>query len=215
MKHTILFVSAILFFCFSASAHIHHHCDCHKCDTNGVKGEGDLGFYYTPLISQPSLGAAIDVKFLVAPKLFSGLSLAASGTNIGNTFNYTIGSPRINYYEIGWLNTYDVYSKKNLLVNAELNNAFAGASLADNDQKEEYYSRYGKSYRAKVIARNYYYVLEPGIAAALKLGEDKCKQDYYLIAKARYRFAFGDSRFASAQGFSGMSLSIGIAIRGI
>lgn len=174
----------------------------------------DLGAFYTPTLDNHLYGANIDVKYYVYPKIATGLSLSIGQRKITDTFSYSIHQPLLNYYEIGWINQYDLLRSDVVRIGINLNNGIAISRLGDNAEKERYSTRYGYSYRAKKVATDYFYLLQPGIDASFRLFSNQHTPDVYITTKAKYRFVFGDNQYGQATDFSNYYFAVGISIIG-
>lgn len=75
-------------------------------------------------------------------------------------------------------------------------------------------TRYAYTYVAKEIATNFYYLLEPGADFSLKLFSFNHDPDIWLTTKIKYRFPFGDSKYATTKQFSGYLFAIGNSMIG-
>jgi len=95
-----------------------------------------------------------------------------------------------------------------------LNNGISIARLGDGAIKEKRRTRFGYTYISKEVATNYYYLLEPGVDFSFKLFSFNHIPDIWVTAKTKYRFLFGDSKYATTKQFSDYLFGIGISLIG-
>jgi len=174
----------------------------------------DLCTFYTPVLSNDLFGFNIDFKYYPAKKFATGFNTSMTQKKIGETFSYSIGQSLIDYYEFGWINQYDFLQSDRIRMGLNLNNGVAISRLGDNEIKVKYRTKYGYQYRAKEVATNYYYLLEPGLDISIRLFSNNHYPDFYLTTKAKYRFVFGDSKYGSMNQFSNYYFAIGLSIIG-
>jgi len=184
--------------------------------TSKIKHEASADFcaFYTPIISNDFFGFNFDFKYYPIKKFATGFNASMTQKKINNTFSYSIGQSLIDYYEFGWINQYDFMQFDRIRMGLNLNNGIAISRLCDNEIKEKYFSKYGYQYRAKAVATNYYYLLEPGLDISIRFFSNKHYPDFYLITKAKYRFVFGDSKYGSINQFSNCYFGLGLSIIG-
>ena len=209
MKKSILFVITVLFSLFSFG-------QTNDPLNQKPKHEAsfDFGTFYTSVLNKDLYGYTVDIKYYPFKKLATGLSFSIAQKKIDNSFSYSIGQPIINYYEIGWVNHYDILQNDKIRLGLNLNNGIVISRLGDNDDKDRYWTKYGYQYRAKEIATNHFYLLEPGIEASFRLFSNNHYPDFYLTTKAKYRFVFGDSNYGQLNDFSNGYFGIGLSIIG-
>lgn len=175
-----------------------------------------MGFYSlaTGLAAKTVWGGGFEFEVYLNSKYATGLTFDGSfDKKIREHFNYTIGIPLIDYFEIGWLNHYDLWETNRLLLNMNLNNGLAIVALSDDSIKVRVATRYGHTQVPKTIASNYYYFVEPGTDLLIKLGhEGRGGPQAYLTAKFKYHFLFGDSKFGTARQFSNYTFGIGFVV---
>ena len=101
MKH--LFVG-ISFFCFSLCS-----VNAQENSISNIKHEMSFAVSgcTTPLLTKIFFGGSIDMKYYPTHRWGTGLDFSGAQKIINNTYNFDMGTPIINYYEIGWLNQYD------------------------------------------------------------------------------------------------------------
>ena len=208
MKH--LFVG-ISFFCLSLCS-----VNAQESSISNIKHEMSFAVSgcTTPLLTKIFFGGSIDMKYYPTHRWGTGLDFSGAQKIINNTYNFDMGTPIINYYEIGWLNQYDFIQTEKFRIGATLNNGIAISVLGDNDDKVEKNGRYGKIYVPRKIASNYLYIVEPGFEASYCLYSEKHHPDFYLTTQAKYRFAFGGTKYADLSDFNGSFVGLGLSIIG-
>lgn len=174
----------------------------------------DLFAVNTRMLKKNMWGGGIDVKYFPVKKWATGISFVAVGGKTSDTFSFSIKNPTVTYLEFGWLNQYDFISKDKIRANINLLNGLAYVELRDNGDKVRTPTRYGYKNVAKLLATNYYYLLEPGLDVSFKLFSNKHDPDFYLTGKIKYRQVFGNSKFASESMFSGTFAGIGLSLIG-
>jgi hypothetical protein len=184
--------------------------------TNKIKHEAsaDLCAFYTSVLSNDLYGFNFDFKYYPIKRFATGFNASMTQKKISNTFSYSIGQSLIDYYEFGWINQYDFLQSYRIRMGINLNNGIAISRLGDNEIKEKYRSKYGYQYKAKEIATDYFYLLEPGLDFSIRLFSKNHYPDFYLTTKAKYRFVFGDSKYGSLNQFSNFYLGLGLSIIG-
>ncbi len=174
----------------------------------------DVQFVGTSILSRTFLGASTDVKYYPFERLATGISFVITGRKIPETFTYQIDKPTIEYYEFGWVNQYDLLQKERFRVGVFLNNGVSISRLGDDADREKYYTRYGTQYRAKKIATNYFYLVQPGIDFSVRIFGENHAPDFYLNAKARYRWVVGNEKYGERNDFNGYLLGFGLQLIG-
>lgn len=208
MKH--LFV-AIFVFCSSLFV-------VKAQETNFSNQKHEMSFVVsgctTPLLTKLFFGGSIDMKYYPTQRWGTGLDFSGAQKIINNTYNYAMGTPIINYYEIGWLNQYDFIQTDKFRIGATINNGIAISVLGDNDDKVEKNGRYGKIYVPRKIASNYLYIVEPGFEASYRFYSEKHHPDFYVTAITKYRFTCGGTKYADLSDFNGSFIGLGLSIIG-
>ena len=174
----------------------------------------DLCGVLTSVLSKKFYGFNLDFKYFPINRLGTGLYFTYAGKKITDTFTYSIGKPLIGYYEVGWINQYNFLQTDKVRMDVNLNNGISIARLGDDAIKEKHRSRYGYTYVPKEVATNYYYLLEPGADFSFKLFSFNHNPDIWVTTKAKYRFLFGDSKYATTKQFSSYLFAIGISLIG-
>ena len=186
-------------------------------DSSAVKTRDvslDIGAFYTPFRSTDLFGLNCDFKVYLLQKFATGFSASISSKKINASFQYTVGQPYLYFNEFGWINQYDVVQADRIRIGVNLNNGILISQLGDNDIKERYWTKYGYTEKAKTIATDYLYVLEPGIDLSLKIFSNKHNPDIYFTTKAKYRTAFGNPKFGSQADYNNYYLGASISIIG-
>ena len=179
-------------------------------ETNRHELTFDFYAVNTRMLDKNLWGGGIEVKYFPLKKWATGLSLVAVAGRPTDTFSLSIKKPIVAYLEFGWVNQYDFINKGKIRANINLVNGLALAELRDNGEK----IRNGNKKEAKLLARNYYYLLEPGLDISFKIISNKHNPAFYLTSKVKYRQVFGNSKFASENMFSGPLAGIGLSLIG-
>lgn len=174
----------------------------------------DIGALRTPVLSKNFYGLYISVKYYPLKRYATGIDLSFSEKKIIDTFSYSIKKPLLDFYEFSWTNQFDFIQSKRIRMGLNVNNGLAVARLGDNSIKETYYTEYGPEEKPKKVAANYFYLLEPGMDLSIKLFHIKRFSDFYLTSKAKYRFLFGNCKFAQLSDFSGYYFGLGVSLIG-
>ncbi|MBI2283696.1 MAG: hypothetical protein HYU71_08310 [Bacteroidetes bacterium] len=174
----------------------------------------DLYALNTSLLNTDFWGGGLTMKYYLSKKWGTGFSLAGAERKIPETFSFNIGIPTITYMEIGWLNQYDILQAKKLRVGINIINGLLFSELRDKSQTESIRTRYGRKNVSKLIATNYYYLLQPGIDVAYKLFSFRYEPDFYLTFKSGYRLVFGNSNYGSNKEFNGSVFAAGMSLIG-
>lgn len=178
--------------------------------------EISIDFYAlnTKFLNNRLWGGGMEIKYYPQRKWATGLSISIAGKNITDTFGFSIAKPLINYFEIGWLNQYEILQTQAFRVGVNLTNGFAVANLRDRTQLEKRHTRYGDQNVPKKIAANYYYLLQPGMDLSYKLIPNNHDPGFFINAKARYSLGFGKKGFGGENVFTGYRFSIGLSLIG-
>lgn len=174
----------------------------------------DVSAVLTSVLSNKFYGFNSEIKYFPINRFGTGVYFTYAGKNITDTFTYSITKPLINYYEIGWINQYHFLQTNKVRMNVNLNNGIAIARLGDDAIKEKRRTRYGYTYVSKEVATNIFYLLEPGADFSLKLFSLNHDPNIWLTTKFKYRFLFGESKYATIKQFSGYLFAIGISLTG-
>jgi hypothetical protein len=174
----------------------------------------DLCGVQTTVLSKDFYGFNFDFKYFPIKRIGTGLYVTYTQSKITDTFTYRIGKPVLDFYEIGWTNQYDILITEKVRIAVNLNNAISVARLGDDAIMERRRARYGYTYVPKEIATNYYYLLEPGADFSYKLFSFNHVPDVFITAKTKYRFLFGNSKYATTKQFSDYLFGIGISLIG-
>jgi hypothetical protein len=183
----------------------------------GFKGElcMQIGAFYSPVLSKDFYGFNFDFKYYLKKRFATGLEISATQKEISDTFSYSIQKPVVEYYEFGWINHYDILQSRYLRIGVNLNNGLSLSRLGDNSEKETYYTDDGVAERAKEVATNYFYLIEPGIDVSVRLFEIRDFAGLYLTTKLKNRFVLGHHKYGHIQDFSNYFISVGISFIGL
>ncbi len=169
----------------------------------------------TPLLTKNFFGISLDLKSYVYPKWATGVNFSYSQKIINNKFNYNMGTPIVQYYEIGWINQFDFVQTNKLRLAASLTTGIAISRLADNDDKIERHGKYGNVYVPRGIATDNLFIIEPGFETSYKIYNGNHYSDIYITTKAKYRFAFGGPKYGDISDFNGSYIGIGLSVVGL
>jgi len=186
---------------------------------DSVKVNHEMAFDFvgmqTPLLTKNFFGISIDLKSYVCPKWSTGLDFSYSQKIINNKFQYTMGTPIVQYYEIGWVNQFDFVQTNKLRIAASLTTGIAISCLADNDDKLERHGKYGNVYVPRGIATDNLFIIEPGFETYYKIYNGNHYSDIYITTKAKYRFASGGPKYGDINDFNGSYIGIGLSVIGL
>lgn len=175
----------------------------------------DLAAFYTPVLSNDFYGLNMDFKYYLHPRIATGFSTSLTSKKMNTAFQYQIEKPILNYYEFGWINQYEIIQTKNIKVGLNLNNGIVVAELADNAITQKVFTGRVMVDKAKVVATNYFFLVQPGLDISIKLFSKKSHSpDIYLTTKAKYRFVFGDGKYGQVNDFSSHYFGMGITMVG-
>lgn len=183
-------------------------------ETNRHEIAADFYALNTVVLNKTLWGGGLDMKYFPVRKWATGLSIVFASSHITDTFSFSIRDPMINYWEIGWLNQFNILTKQKFKANVNLVNGLSVFELIDDAQKVPRRTRYGYRNAAKQLATNYYYVLSPGIDLMVRLVSNKNNPDLYITSKVKYRLEFGSSSFASENMFTGLTVALGFTATG-
>lgn len=174
----------------------------------------DFSLFYTPVLSRDFFGFSMDIKYYPQQKWATGLSFSAASRKIDESFSYAVSNPGISYFEVGWINQFDIIQKKNFRVGLQFTNGLALVSLRDHDIVEETWDEFGMTESTKRVATNSLYILQPGIETSIKVFDNNRFPDVYVTAEAKYRKAFGGTKFGKPGDFTNYYVGIGISLIG-
>ncbi len=206
MKKTI--TTTLLFFsCYAVSF-------AQANDTATKKKSQEISFdfcgFSSQILSKNIWGGNLDFKYYLTKKWAVGISFSGAQKSITDTFTFSIKEPTIDYYEIGIINQYEALQTKKLRLGFDINNGLLIARLGDNAFKE----RWGRGYQTKKIASNTLYMLQAGVNFSYRIINGNHKPDFYLISKLKYRLAAGSTKYAQANDFNNLYLSVGVSLIG-
>lgn len=183
-----------------------------------IKLSMDVQVANMPMISNNFHVFDYEVKFSKCSKFETGYAACWSSKKIDNSFSYAIQQPKITYFQIGWINQYNFLITNRFRLSANINNAFADAELGDNSIIVKVATPHGYANRAKEIAKNRFYLVEPGISFSVRLytiQPNKKAHDQgcsiYLTTTAKYRFLFGSAQYGTHKQFSNYYLGAGLS----
>lgn len=174
----------------------------------------DFSGFYSPILSTNFIGFSMDIKYYVLENWSTGINASYASRKMKTDFQYDVFNPAVQYSEISWLNQFDLLKKEKFRIGLQLSNGLAMATLVDRDVTEEFWDEYGVTESAKRIETNYFYILQPGIEAAVRVYDNDRFPDVYLTAKAKYRQAMGIPKFATTSDFTNYYVGIGISLIG-
>ncbi|HRE77584.1 MAG TPA: hypothetical protein PLL09_07145 [Flavobacterium sp.] len=174
----------------------------------------DFSGFYSPILSTNFIGFSMDIRYYVRENWSTGINISYASRKMKTDFQYDVFNPAVQYSEISWLNQFDLLKKEKFRIGLQLSNGLAMATLVDRDVTEEFWDEYGVTESAKRIETNYFYILQPGIEAAVRVYDNDRFPDVYLTAKAKYRQAMGTPKFATTSDFTNYYVGIGISLIG-
>lgn len=168
---------------------------------SGKEGNIDFALISFPLIQRNIIG--VNFNMVVFPNKFwgTGVSMNLTFRRIDSTYQYSIKKPFLYYGEVGWINEFRPLNTRRISMTVFVVNGLSEASLDDAA------IRVGKYY--KDVVDNYYYLFEPGIDFAFKIGEN-----FSIVGKGEYRFLAGYSHFANKNDFSSYVFALGVRVFG-
>jgi hypothetical protein len=164
-----------------------------------------IGLAFTTIINEYQPGLAIELKNKINSKLATGLLFIANSSSQNDTFGYKVKQPIINVIEVGWLNSYAIVEKKNLIINASLSNDLTIIRLGDNGEKSTTFTSKVFVTTSKEIVSNYYYTISPGLDASVRL-----YRTLFSSINVKCREMLGGPSFTSTSGFNGINYSVGL-----
>lgn len=164
-----------------------------------------IGLAFVPIINEYQPGVVIELKNKINSKLSTGLFFMANSSSQNDTFGYKVKQPVINVIEVGWLNSYTILEKKNLIINASLCNDLTVIRLGDNVEKTTTFTGKALATTSKEIVSNYYYTISPGLDASVRL-----YKTLFTSINIKYRQILGNPSFTSTSGFNGINYSVGL-----
>jgi uncharacterized protein (DUF2132 family) len=174
----------------------------------------DFSGFYTPILNTNFVGFSMDIRYYIRENWASGINISYASRKTNNDFRYDVLSPAVQYSEISWLNQFDLLKKEKFRIGLQLSNGLAMATLVDRDIVEEFWDEYGVTESAKRIQTNYFYILQPGIEASVRVYDNRRFPDVYLTAEAKYRKAMGTPKFAATSDFESYYVGVGISLVG-
>lgn len=174
----------------------------------------DFSGFYSPILSTNFIGFSMDIRYYIRENWASGINISYASRKTNTDFRYDVLSPAVQYSEISWLNQFDLLKKEKFRIGLQLSNGLAMATLVDRDIVEEFWDEYGVTESAKRIQTNYFYILQPGIEASVRVYDNRRFPDVYLTAEAKYRKAMGTPKFAATSDFESYYVGVGISLVG-
>lgn len=210
MKTTFLIVLCFLVSCVEVFAQ-----DTKSSIEKPHQFQVDLSGFSSPILNRNFVGFAMDVKYYVKPKWSTGLHFSATSKKITTDFSIGASEPDITYFSFGWVNQLDLIQQPDIRVGINLNNGLAIVNLRDRSETEIIYDGFGATEVPVSKARNFFYVVEPGISASFRVFKHLDFADVFVTTQAKYRKAFGNPEFATSDGFSGHYLGVGLSLVGL
>lgn len=182
--------------------------------TNRHERSFDVFASKTTILNNSLFGGGFSMKSYPQKKWGTGFLISGASKRTPDTFGFSIARPLLCYYEVGWVNSFDIVQKNWWRTGVSLLNGLAIVDLRDKAQTEKRHTRSGDVDVPKRIATNYYYLLEPGIDFSVKVVSNNHNPDFYLTGSAKYRMLFGNSGFGTQKMNSGALFSLGISVIG-
>ena len=174
----------------------------------------DFSGFYSPILNTNFIGFSMDIRYYIRENWASGINVSYASRKTNTDFRYDVLSPAVQYSEISWLNQFDLLKKEKFRIGLQLSNGLAMATLVDRDIVEEFWDEYGVTESAKRIQTSYFYILQPGIEASVRVYDNRRFPDVYLTAEAKYRKAMGTPKFAATSDFESYYVGVGISLVG-
>jgi hypothetical protein len=164
---------------------------------------------FTPIISKQAFSFDCHLEYSPVKHFYTGAFIVVTGRQTADSFGFTVKKPIVQFYEIGWINQYNVVETNKFRAGLNITNAFAQARLGDSAIKERQHKN-----RPKEITSNYLYCPEAGCRMYYKLSHEKESTHVWITADAGYRFAIGHFTFGNAGDFAGPHVNLGISMIG-
>ena len=173
----------------------------------------EASIFYRKMLNINSYGWNLAVKGYLSKRIITGLTINDSKWYFDKPYLYktdTILDASLGFISYGWINEYSLIKKDLFRINLTINNALGIASLK-NERKRVlgFSSKIGTE--PAIVARNIYYIIEPGIDIWIGLSK---KQPLYLDLKSKYMLVNGISYFSSSSQFSNFTFGIGLIFLG-
>jgi hypothetical protein len=178
-------------------------------------GTAYLGTFYTPMLEEHFIGAAFSVKGYLAKRYAAGFSMSYSYHRTTNAFEKPAGSPVLDYFEWGVEQQYDFVQRSRLRIGASLNNGLGMVQLSDWDSVIQYVTPRGLRNRAKPVATNYFYQVQPGIDVAVRCTSAENAVALYVTGKVKYNIMIGYPRFGTTSDFCKPYFGVGLMLAGV
>jgi hypothetical protein len=182
-----------------------------KPDSSLMKFQLDLGATNTNLKKYNFWGFDIELKYKYLNGLYTGILFNISETKlINDNFNKIDSIPELSYFDLGWVNQYNIINDSSVRINLNLTSGLEVNTLSDKSIQEKHTSRtkHGTKtyYDSKTISTNYFLLLQPGIDLSVKI-----YKIWFLSFKARYRWNIGAANFGRTEDFSDYSFFLGFS----
>lgn len=210
MKTQYTFLAVFLFSFFASSAQ-----EIETPPQNSSILAVDLLGFSSPMLNRNFFGFSMDGKYYVKQKWGTGINFAASSKKVSTDFSVGAYEPDVTYFSLGWLNQYDFVQRDDVRLGINLNNGLAIVNLRDRSETEIVYDEFGSTEVPVSKARNFFYVIEPGITASFRVLKNNNFPDVYVTTQAKYRKAFGNPEFATSKDFTGYFIGFGVSFIGL
>lgn len=178
-------------------------------------GYAYAGAFYTPMLNELFIGPAFSVKGYPSKRYAVGLSMSYAYRRTKNDFEKPAGSPVLDYFEWGIEQQYDVVQRSRVRMGASLNNGLGMVQLSDWDSVVQYMTSRGLRDRAKPVATNYFYQVQPGLDVAVRCTSAENPVALYITGKVKYNLMIGYPRFGTTRDFCKPYFGLGLMLAGV
>lgn len=165
--------------------------------------------FHTQFANRNFLGIALEGHIYLKNNWSAGFNVAVTSKNVANDFNYYVEKPTVSYAEFSFVNRFDVYKTNKFRVAFSLSNGVAVATLSDRAFSE---TTDDLIETPLTIASNYFYVLQAGAEAAVRIRQYRSGYDLYIKTEVKNRKTFGSANFGTSTDFKGLYFGLGVII---
>lgn len=171
----------------------------------------DINLYHTKVLDKNFFGLDIEARYSIHDLFGVGgyFNIGLSGSR--DDFGYDLNSPRLSNVEFGAVIDRNIFRTKHFTFNARLRTGVNATHLSEVFD-EWWIDEWGDSENSIVVARDYKFVMSPGVSAQLRLNNQDSKIPISLNTKFHYRKAFGNSKFGDNRTLNGAHVSVGVTI---
>jgi hypothetical protein len=147
-------------------------------------------------------GAYLDVSYYYSPRLGIGFSFTGLEAIPTTTYNFTVKSPGLQLNQFMLVNRFRIINKDLSKLDFFLNSGYSGITIVEKTNNVPF-----SSYKAVVIARNDFLMLEPGLKWSFRPNNNWI----WVSTGVSYRFLVGGAAFGTSQEFMGPVAYLGIS----